>query len=121
MAKKKSSTENPLLTAIVEGLKEVKAEDIVVMDLRKVPNSVADYFVVCQGTSDKHVESLARSVERFTETQLDESPKHIEGRENSFWILMDYFDIVVHIFQAEAREFYALEELWADAPVLQEA
>jgi ribosome-associated protein len=119
MTKKKALKENELVHSIVDGLKEVKADEVVVMDLRKVPNAITDYFVIAQAGSTKHAEALARSVEKFTETQLDESPGHVEGRENAGWILMDYFDVVVHIFLAEERRFYALEELWADAPVLE--
>ncbi len=97
---------------------EKKAHRVVVLDLRKIASTVADYFIVCHGTSTTQVEAIARSVEEMTTRELSESPSHIEGVSNAQWILMDYFSVVVHIFEEKAREYYDLEELWADASVL---
>jgi ribosome-associated protein len=115
--KKKDNTEQ-VLQSIVDGMLEKKAQHIVVLDLRKLNSTVADYFVICHGSSTTQVEAIARSVEEFTEKELGESPLHIEGVTNAQWILMDYFTVVVHIFEEKARSYYDLEELWADAAVL---
>jgi ribosome-associated protein len=106
-----------LVDAIVYGMEEVKAHDIVVMDLRKVPNALSDFFVVCHGTSNTQVQAIADSVEKETFRMLQDEPAHREGARNATWILMDYVNVVVHIFSKDARDFYALEDLWADASV----
>lgn len=110
---------NKLLDTIVFGLQEVKGNDIVVLDLEKIPNSVCRYFVICHGDSGTQVEALAGSVEKQTKEKLNERPQHREGVANAEWIILDYFDIVVHIFRKSTREFYDLEKLWADAPAHQ--
>ena len=106
-----------LVDAIVYGMEEVKAHDIVVMDLRKVPNALSDFFVVCHGTSNTQVQAIADSVEKETFRMLQDEPAHREGARNATWILMDYVNVIVHIFNKDARDFYALEDLWADASV----
>ncbi|MFN5294796.1 MAG: ribosome silencing factor [Flavobacteriales bacterium] len=112
----KAGTEQ-LVEAIVFGMEEVKAHDIIVMDLRKVPNALSDFFVVCHGTSNTQVQAIADSVERETFRLLQDEPAHSEGGRNATWILMDYVNVIVHIFSKDARDFYALEDLWADASV----
>lgn len=111
---KKDETEI-LMEEIVHGMQEVKAHDIVVMDMRHVPNAMADYFLICHGTSTTQVEAISRSVEKETVKTLGVRPSHVEGERNAQWVLMDYFDIIVHIFNDSMRQYYALEELWADA------
>jgi ribosome-associated protein len=106
-----------LVDAIVFGMEEVKAHDIIVMDLRKVPNALSDFFVVCHGTSNTQVQAIADSVERETFRLLQDEPAHREGARNATWILMDYVNVIVHVFSKDARDFYALEDLWADASV----
>lgn len=106
-----------LLQSIVEGILNVKGEDIVSIDLRKIPHAIADYYVVCHGNSSTQVDAIRRFVEDQTEKDFHESPWHIEGRANAEWVLMDYGDIVVHIFLKEMRAQYALEELWGDGIV----
>ena len=106
-----------LVDAVVFGMEEVKAHDIVVMDMRKVPNALSDFFVVCHGTSNTQVQAIADSVERETFRLLQDEPSHSEGGRNATWILMDYVNVIVHIFSKDARDFYALEDLWADASV----
>lgn len=106
-----------LVDAVVFGMEEVKAHDIVVMDMRKVPNALSDFFVVCHGTSNTQVQAIADSVEKETFRLLQDSPAHSEGERNATWILMDYVNVVVHVFSKDARDFYALEDLWADASV----
>lgn len=108
---------NPLLDSIIKGIEEGKGEDIVVMDLRNVEASVCDYFVVCHGNSTTQTEAIARKVVEQTEKEVKERPWKGEGFSNANWILLDFVDIVVHIFYKETRAFYDIEELWADAEV----
>jgi len=111
------SSSKLLAESAVKGMQEVKGLDIRILDLTNIPGAVCDYFVVCHGESNTQVEALAKSVERETRTSLGEKPWHKEGNENAEWILLDFVDVVVHVFYKEAREFYNIEGLWADAPV----
>jgi ribosome-associated protein len=116
MAKKvKKAGDEQLIDVIVQGMQEVKATNIVVMDLREIESAVANYFVIATGNSSTQVEAISNSVDRFTEENLDDSPRRIEGKRNAKWILMDYFTVLVHIFDEETRAFYNLEQLWGDA------
>jgi ribosome-associated protein len=104
---------------IVAGMQEVKAHNIVVMDLRKVHNAFTDYFVICTGNSDTQIDAIADSVEKFVFEAIAEDPAHKEGKTNREWILLDYIDVVVNIFKKEKRDFYKLEALWGDAEIIQ--
>ncbi len=116
MVKKTTAAASGMLSEIIiKGLQEKKGVDIVSLDLRKLPHSISDYFILCHGTSRTHVHALAESVEKEVRQAVGVSPIHTEGLENSEWILLDYFDVVVHIFQENRRSFYNLEGLWADA------
>lgn len=106
-----------LADTIVEGLQEIKAKDITVMDLRKIHSSVCDYFIICHGDSTTHVNGIADTAERFVRKAIKEKPWHREGKENAKWILLDYVSVVVHIFLKDTRDFYRLEDLWADAEI----
>lgn len=119
MTQKQSVTSQMLSQAIVAGLQDRKGKSITLLDLRDVKNSIADFFIICTGTSDTHVDALKGSVEIETYKQYKQDPWHVEGRENRQWILMDYIDVVVHIFQGEKRERFGLEELWGDAKITQ--
>ena len=114
MRKRKDTEASELLyKAIVEGMQENKAQDIVVLDLRKL-----SALLICSlatTSSSTQVDGIANSVARFTRQELKEKPWHIEGKTNSEWILLDYIDVVCHIFYKDARKFYELEELWSDA------
>jgi len=107
-------TAEELSKIIVKGMQEKKASNIVVMDLRGVKNAFTDFFVVCSGNSDTQIEAISESVEEVTQN-VKEKPWRNEGRQNNQWILMDYVNVVAHIFLKEQREFYGLEELWGDA------
>jgi len=100
--------------SVVKGLFEKKGEKVALIDLRKIENRVCDYFIISHATSSKQVDSLAWSVEDIVRRETGRKPYHIEGRENCIWVLIDYGDILVHIFQQPYREFYNLESLWAD-------
>ena len=104
---------------IVKGMQEKKAEDIVVLDLRNIPNSVADFFVVCTGNSDTQVDAISDSVEDYVFEADQQAPWHIEGKLSKEWVLIDFVDVVVHVFKEETREFFGIEDLWGDAKVTQ--
>ncbi len=104
-----------LCDTIVEGMQENKATDIVVLDLREIETAVCDFFVICSGESSTQVDGISSSVERHTRNILSEKPWRIEGKNQSEWILMDYIDVVAHVFYKDTRTFYDLEDLWADA------
>ena len=104
-----------LIETIVDGMQDVKGKNITILDLTKLPNAVTDYFVIATGDSSTQVESMASAVVRKTRKELKEKPWHEEGVGNSEWILLDYINVVVHIFYRETREFYNLEDLWLDA------
>ena len=104
-----------LLKAINTALLEKKAEHIINLDLTKIENAISKYFVIVTANSKIHANALAAFVEDFVRDNLREKPWQKEGFENSEWILLDYVDIVVHIFQDDIRAFYRLEQLWSDA------
>jgi len=101
---------------VIKGMVEKKASDIVLIDLRTTPNSVADFFVVCSGNSDTQIEAIADSIEEETEKRKAR-PWNKEGTTNREWVLLDYVDVVAHIFSHKSRNFYAIEDLWGDAIV----
>ena len=120
MAKKrKAASSEKLCDAIVKGMQEKKASDILVMDLRKVKNAVADFFVICSGNSDKQLDAIADSVDEEVYKTMKENPWHVEGKNNKEWVLLDYFDVVAHVFKKDKREFFALEKLWGDAEMIE--
>jgi ribosome-associated protein len=100
---------------IVEGMQENKAKDIVVLDLRGLESRVCDFFVICSGESSTQVDGITNAVTRYTRKTMKEKPWHIEGQRNSEWVLLDYIDVVAHVFYKDARNFYEIEELWSDA------
>ena len=106
-----------LLKSVIKGIFEKQGQDVLKIDLRKIENRIADYFVICHGSSKTQVDSISYSVEDTARKEAGEKPIHVEGHENCFWVLVDYGDVVVHIFQEEYRNFYSLESLWADAVV----
>ncbi|UCS91520.1 ribosome silencing factor [Echinicola marina] len=110
-------TAEELSKLIVKGMEEKKASDIVVMDLRDINNSVSDFFVICSGQSDTQVEAISDSIEEEVFKSNEEKPWRSEGKNNLQWILVDYVDVVAHVFLKDKREFYGLEDLWGDAKV----
>lgn len=106
-----------LVNAIVEGIQDIKGEDIKLLDLRKLSNRVVDAYVITHAKNDKQVEAIADSVEDKVRKIMKEKPWHQEGRENKEWILMDYVNVAVHIFLKNKREFFAIEDLWGDAEI----
>ena len=116
MQKRKASADE-LIALIIDGIEEVKGLDINLLDLRAIENTVCDYFVICSGTSNTHVNAIVNSVKKTVSKETHDKPWHVEGSENAEWVLMDYVNVVVHVFQKQAREYYDIEGLWGDAKV----
>ena len=104
-----------LITQIIKGIEDVKGQEIEILDLRKIENTVCDYFIICNGTSNTQVNAIVNSIQKVVSKSIQEKPWHIEGYNNAEWILMDYVHVVVHVFQKHIREFYDIEGLWGDA------
>jgi ribosome-associated protein len=102
---------------IIEAIQEKKGHEIVSIDLRQVENSICECFIICHGESDTQVGAITDSIEKKLKEESGIRAHHVEGRQNSQWVLLDFFDILVHVFQEEFRSFYSLEELWADGIV----
>ena len=114
MSKPKSS-EDELITNIISGIDDVKGLDVSLFDLRDIDNMVSSYFIICTGSSNTHVNAIVSSVKKKVSKELKEKPYNLEGSTNSEWVLLDYVNIVVHIFQKKTREYYNIEDLWGDA------
>ena len=115
--RKKKENSEILADVVVKGILEKKGKNITCLDLRKIKNAVCDYFIICQGDSNIQVDAIAKSVEYEVKKAMGENPYHSEGFENAEWILIDYVNVVVHVFQKQIRDFYNLESLWADAEI----
>ena len=115
--KNNKATAATLIRYAVKGIEEKKGNEIVCINLKKIPNNACDYFIICEGNSRTQVQAIAGSVEELVEKNTGSRPWHVEGIQNAEWVLMDYVDVAVHIFQPEARSHYNLENMWADAQV----
>jgi len=116
MTVKKINTDD-LIAEIVKGIDDVKGEDIQLLDLREIENTVCDYFIICSGSSNTQVKAISGSIQKNVSKNLKDKPWHIEGELNSEWVLMDYVNVVVHVFQKQIREYYDIESLWGDAKI----
>lgn len=112
--KKKSVTTEALNDTIVDAIQDIKGKRIIKIDLRKLYDAPTDYFIVCETESNVQARAVTDSIYRKVKENLQITPSHIEGGLQSTWIVMDYFDTVVHVFQRETRAFYELEDLWSD-------
>ncbi|MCK8521860.1 ribosome silencing factor [Aquimarina sp. D1M17] len=112
---KKEIGNDQLITQIIKGIEEVKGNDINILDLRDIENTVCNYFVICNGTSNTQVNAIVNSIQKTVSKELKDKPWHVEGSENAEWVLIDYVHVVVHVFQKHIREFYDIEGLWGDA------
>jgi len=106
-----------LTSLIVQGMEDTKAKKIMILDLQDIDHAITNYFVICHGNSKPQLEAIANSIIEKTIKKFKAKPWHKEGFENAEWILLDYVDVVVHIFKEDRREFYQLEKLWADANI----
>jgi ribosome-associated protein len=113
----KNISTDDLLSFIIQGIEEVKGQDIDILDLRKIDNAVCEYFIVCNGNSNTQVNAIVGSIQKIVSKALKDKPWHVEGTENAEWVLMDYVSIVVHVFQKHIREYYNIESLWGDAKI----
>lgn len=117
MSKKENETDQ-LITQIIKGIEEVKGQDVDILDLREIENTVCDYFIICNGTSNTQVNAIVNSIQKIVSKALKEKPWHVEGSDNAEWILLDYVHVVVHVFQKHIREYYDIEGLWGDAKIV---
>lgn len=116
MTTKQASTDE-LIASIIKGIDDVKGNNVQLLDLREIENTVCDYFIICSGNSNTQVNAISGSVQKHVSKELKDKPWHIEGQGNAEWVLMDYVNVVVHIFQNQYREYYDIESLWGDAKI----
>ena len=112
---KDNSNADQLITTILTGIDDVKGKDIKILDLRAIENTVCDYFIICEGTSNTQVNAIVNSVQKKVSKTLKDHPWHVEGSDNAEWVLIDYVNVVVHVFQKHIRQYYDIESLWGDA------
>ncbi|GGI58245.1 ribosome silencing factor [Winogradskyella haliclonae] len=115
----RNSNADQLITTIISGIEEVKGKEITLLDLREIENTVCDYFIICEGTSNTQVNAIVNSIQKQVSKNTKDKPWHVEGSENAEWVLMDYVNVVVHVFQKHIREYYDIESLWGDAVTTQ--
>ncbi|NRB83426.1 MAG: ribosome silencing factor [Winogradskyella sp.] len=118
MTKEKTNADQ-LITTIILGIEEVKGKEITILDLREIENTVCDYFIICEGTSNTQVNAIVNSIQKQVSKNTKDKPWHIEGTDNAEWVLLDYINVVVHVFQKHIREYYDIESLWGDAKTTQ--
>ena len=114
---KNISSPDELISLIVQGIEDIKGQNISLLDLRNIENTVCDYFIICNGSSNTQVNAIVSSVQKNVSKSIREKPYQIEGVENAEWVLMDYVNVVVHVFQKHKREYYDIENLWGDAKI----
>ena len=104
-----------LISVIISSIEDVKGNEISILDLRDIENTVCDYFIICEGTSNTQVNAISNSIQKKVSKELKDHPWHVEGADNAEWILLDYVNVVVHVFQKHIRDYYDIESLWGDA------
>jgi ribosome-associated protein len=112
--KKETISIEELHNLIIDSIKDIKGEKILKLDLRKLEESPTDYFIICEGTSNVQVKSIADNIQKRLKQEVDTSASYVEGTQNAFWVCLDYFHTVIHVFYKETRDFYQLENLWSD-------
>ena len=113
----KNISTDDLLASIIKGIEDVKGLDIDILDLRGIDNSVCDYFVICNGNSNTQVNAIVGSIQKGVSKELKDKPWHVEGTDVGEWVLMDYVNVVVHVFQKHIRDYYNIESLWGDEKI----
>jgi len=111
------SDPDELITLIIAGIEDVKGQNITILDLRSIENSVCNYFVICDGNSNTQVNAIVNSIQKKVSKNAHEKPYQIEGAENAEWVLIDYINVVVHVFQKHKRAYYDIENLWGDSKI----
>jgi ribosome-associated protein len=114
---KNTPSPDELISLIIKGMEDIKGENIALLDLRNIENTVCDYFIICDGNSNTQVNAITSSIQKNVSKSIHEKPYQIEGTENAEWVLMDYLNIVVHVFQKHKRVHYDIENLWGDANI----
>ncbi|WP_372793593.1 ribosome silencing factor [Lutibacter sp.] len=114
---KKNINADDSIAAILKAIDDVKGVDVQILDLREIENTVCDYFIICSGTSNTHVNAISGIVQKQVSKATKDKPWHVEGEGNAEWILLDYVNIVVHVFQKHIRDYYDIESLWGDAKI----
>jgi ribosome-associated protein len=114
MAKENISADQ-LISVIISGIEDVKGNEINILDLRDIENTVCDYFIICEGTSNTQVNAIVKSIQKKVSKELKDHPWHVEGEDNAEWVLIDYVNVVIHVFQKHIRDYYDIESLWGDA------
>ena len=112
---KEKYSSNKLISNIIKSIEEVKGKEVILIDMKKIDNSPCDYFIICDGSSNTKVNAIVSKIKKNVSKLLSEKPLNIEGLENCKWVLIDYINIVVHVFQKEIRNYYNIESLWGDA------
>jgi len=115
---KENSNADQLIAVILEGIENVKGQNTNILDLRELENTVCDYFIICEGTSNTQVNAIVNSIQKKVSKEIKDKPWHIEGSNIAEWVLMDYVNVVVHVFQKHIREYYDIESLWGDAKTI---
>ncbi|UAY51864.1 ribosome silencing factor [Ferruginibacter albus] len=123
-SRKKSSVtrltrNSKIIKTIIHAIQEKKGQNIISLDLRKIPEAVADFFIICEADNNIQLKAIADSVEAEVKSKCLEIPYKHEGRQALQWILIDYVNVVVHVMLPEPRKFYQLEEMWSDAPMME--
>ncbi|MDO5654886.1 MAG: ribosome silencing factor [Flavobacteriaceae bacterium] len=111
----KKTVTNKLVETIVDSIDDIKGEDITILDLKEIDNAVSEYFIICSGNSNTQVAAIAANIEKKVRNLVKERPINVEGAEVAKWVLLDYGNVVVHVFQKPVREYYNLESMWGDA------
>tara|TARA_R110001583_G_scaffold815_1_gene7536 strand:+ start:213 stop:584 length:372 start_codon:yes stop_codon:yes gene_type:complete len=114
---KKNVSADDLIAIILKAIDEIKGDDVQILDLREIENTVCDYFIIASGTSNTHVNAISGIIQKQVGKIGQEKPWHVEGEGNAEWILLDYVNVVVHVFQKNIREYYDIESLWGDAKI----
>ncbi|RLD29998.1 MAG: ribosome silencing factor [Bacteroidetes bacterium] len=114
-----NSNADQLIAVILDGIEDVKGQNTNILDLRELENTVCDYFIICEGTSNTQVNAIVNSIQKKVSKEIKDKPWHIEGSNNAEWVLMDYVNVVVHVFQKHIREYYDIESLWGDEKTIE--
>lgn len=110
-----STNADQLISIVLNGIEDIKGHNITILDLRTIENTVCDYFIICEGNSNTQVNAIVNSIQKKVSKETKDKPWHIEGSDNAEWVLMDYINVVVHVFQKHTRDYYDIESLWGDA------
>lgn len=116
---KQSSQE--LNDIIIDAIQDIKGQNIIKLDLRKLDDAPTDFFIICEGESNTQVQAIAANIQKRIKQELQTFPSHVEGKQGALWVLVDYFLTIVHIFHPEKRAYYELEDLWSDAQITEYA